>query len=236
MAGYRLLPTYRAALLRRLLTSTVPVMLLVMVVVFGLSVARGQTAGLLVSVPVVAAAVGFVLYKAYRRQLRQLGTFEIRISGDQLTRSMDGVQPLTLHRGEVARIEEHATGELTVHAEEKSRSVRIPAAMERRDELLAELAAWQTIEPGGSVRASTHSTLVAVAVVLAFGITIASPNPLVVAVVGSLLFATVVTSLVLIARNAQLPASTRRLSWIGIIPALAILSRVLNALRQLGSG
>ena len=42
MADYRLLPTYRAALRRRLLTSTIPVMLFAMVGGFGLSVARGQ--------------------------------------------------------------------------------------------------------------------------------------------------------------------------------------------------
>jgi hypothetical protein len=232
MAVYKLAPDFARALRRRVLTVTIPLNLIIVAVGLGIAVVRvGSFAGLWIAFPVLIAVLSVSLYRGYRRQISQVGSFELALAPDHVTRTVAAFPPLTLRRDEILRISEHASGELTLHVQDPRRALRIPSQIERRNELRAELATWQAIEPAGKLHTRFWSLAASVLVVIAFVVTWTSSQVWIVATVGSALVLALLVSAFLIWRNRQGNAKTRRLAFFVLLPALAIAVQVITALR-----
>jgi hypothetical protein len=229
MATYKLSPDFLQTLRRRMLL-TVPLAVFAVTVGIGVTLARQDASAIYIVLPIVAVALIVGLRRGYTRQVEQARTFEIELDADRLTRSMPPFPSLTLHRDDVTRIEEHTGGEITLHARERTQSLRIPADIERRDELLETLAAWNTIEKAGKVQAPLWPFASSILVIAAFAVTVTSENRLTVIIVGTLLFLALITCSVLLIRTKQLDAKTRRLGLVVLLPAIAVLVKVLSVL------
>ena len=188
--------------------------------------------GLVFAVPIIAIALVVGVYRGHRRQLEQARSLEFVVDPEQLTRSMSGVPPFVLQRDDVVKINEHASGELTLHARDSRRSIRIPAEIERRGELLQELSAWRPLEPAPRVRSQVWPVAATLLVLAAFGVAFTSNNVVVVGIVGSALAVAMLVCSFLLARNRQLDARTRRVAFLVLLPTAAIVVRVVSVLRS----
>ncbi|HYI11127.1 MAG TPA: hypothetical protein VEK57_18870 [Thermoanaerobaculia bacterium] len=227
MATYKLSPAFLQAHRRRTLLS-VPLLLLI---VFGGTAAMSRQVGsqaLIIVLPIIGIALVYAMWRAFQRQVVLARSFELDVQPDRLTRTLQDFPALTLHRADVVRIEHHRGGEITLHARERAQSLRIPAGVDRRDELLGELAGWGTIESAGPVQSQGWGVAASVLVVAAFAVTVNATSRAVVAITGSLLFATFVTCSILLFRSGN--PKLRRIAFIALLPALAVLVRVISVL------
>lgn len=212
---------------RRRVRMILPILLLI-VLSGSAAFRRGYAGEMFLVVPVIGVVLVFAMWRGFRRQTALAQSFELDVAPGRIVRTFEGFPTLTLRRDEVVRIERHPDGELSFHASDPKQSIRIPAGIERREELLRELEEWGPVESGRPVRSQGWGTAAAVLVVVAFAVTINSTNPLVVAIVGGLLIAALVTSSILLFRGGN--PKFRRLALIALLPAIAVLVRIFDVL------
>ena len=235
MSEYDLDPSIRAAARRKIFRVSVPLALAAVGVGVGIGATQGGASleFLAVIAPVMALFVGLSLYRAYRRQLRQIESYRLFISPEEIRREITGLPVLSIHREDVRAIELHPSGAITVKTERAAQLLLIPAEIRNRDVLLRELSEWRTPQPVSASPSSFKAIVTALAVLAGFAVTMLSRTPSIVIAVGSALALALAISCVLIWRHKQLSASTRRRAFFALLPLAAIVVRVIAAFQQL---
>ncbi|HEX8171723.1 MAG TPA: hypothetical protein VF824_14395 [Thermoanaerobaculia bacterium] len=230
MGTYRRTPELLVMARRQALTRSLPLALLVVGAGVVIGPQNGDVRGLWLVVPILLVAMVFGLRRGYRVQRDALASLELTVTPERITRTMSGFPEFNLRRDEVVRITIAPTGALTLHAASAQRTLGIPAQIERRDELVAELAQWRAIEPAPS-RGSSWPILAALLTIAAFVTTFVATNAIVVAVTGIALAIALGACAVLIWRNPQADARTIRLSFLVLLPLAAVIVKVVTVLR-----
>ncbi len=104
-------------------------------------------AGLL-AVFLIGLALG--LHRAARRITQRIKAYELRLDENTLSATQGGGRPVKIRRDQIARLEERPPEVLLVEADNPPRTISIPMALDRYDEVRAQLAAWHSIETGGA--------------------------------------------------------------------------------------
>ena len=230
MPVYKLTPDIFKALRKRFLRLFLPLMLFAGGMAILISVSQSDSnEGFVLAIPIFILLLSIALARAYKRARQKYLSFEVTTGPDQITRRMLGLSDVTLRREDIRRIEKQASGEITLRSSRPRESIRIPGEVERREELLSELAGWQPVEEGGSSPSPFLGTALGIAYIIAFAAFALSNSRFIIITVGTLLFLGLCTSAVLIWRNRGLDARTRRIAFLIAFPAIAVLLRVVMA-------
>jgi hypothetical protein len=172
-----------------------------------------------------ALAIG--LFRSYRQQVRQGRSLRLSVTQNQICREADGLPRVIINREDIKRIEVHKSGDLSVRGVQLSETIRIPRSIENRDELFYELRSWAPCADASLEKSHFLGGAVAVSVVGAFAAVAMLENRLVVGILGSLLFAALMTCSVILWQSRHLDPRNRGLAFVAFLPSLAVLVRVI---------
>lgn len=210
---HRLSETFFRGLTKRILSFTVPLMLLS--VAAGWYASKGgidSTAG--VGLVVVTAAIAFSAARTVRQQKRSFRSFCIRVEADRLVRLQDGYPPVEIAFADITKIIEQAPHGLTVQGAGPQQTIFLFATLERFEELRARLAAHHPIEPCVPTFWSLPKLLglilgPLVAVIVVFR----SDSPPVVWIAGLVALGILSSCALTVARSPHFEQSTKRGLW-----------------------
>jgi uncharacterized membrane protein YfcA len=97
---------------------------------------------------IVAVVLALSMRQNLRRQRAQLRTLRIGVDETALTRTQEGLTPLTIRFAEITRLAEVPGKGLIVRGQGAERVLFLPVELEGFDELRARLATVRPIEPG----------------------------------------------------------------------------------------
>jgi hypothetical protein len=228
---YNLTEEAESRLRRRIMLQAIPLALVAGTVGVGITLASANSGqALWLAVPLISVALALGLAKSYRRELRRLRSFVLRVTPDSIVREMEGMPPRQVQRGEITRITRSSDGTVSIHGEGNRKLMVVPSTVSNPQALLDELTAFRSIEPEEPTKNRWWLRFAPWLSIGAFAVVAVSRNRALVIVIGTVLFLALMTCLVLLWRNKELETRLRRMSLLGLLPALAILARVVAAL------
>jgi hypothetical protein len=203
---------------------------------FGQTWHRNLIASLLLTFVLVLMISGTTvvgLRKGMKRGQESWDSFELVVGEDFVRRSKRDFPDLEIRRHEVTRIKENATG-LYVETKLRDRAIGIPRALiDYRD--ARELSCWIPLvhaEPLGWPSITLLLVIPVIGFVL-FALLLLSTNSWVVIATGSLLLIWLSVSIWVIRRSVQTSAHMKRLTLFTVIPLLAVIARLIQAIQRL---
>ncbi len=234
MHEYKLSSAFFSRMRRRILTVGLPLSILAAAV--GLwAASRGDLSSPVawVAALLILLTLGISIRQSVRRQEQSWSSYRVILDEAAIIRRQAELPEITIPYGEIVRITEAADLGLGIQGTSASQQIGVPQTLENYAEFRAELARRHAIESMPEARSKSLQALpilTALLALAAFAITFTAANRYVVAVVGTLLFAGMLLSLVSIQRNPNSTKQVRRNSWLVLIVLLAIAVRVYFAI------
>lgn len=215
---------------RRLLTQSVPLVILALAA--GLYISNRAGSDWLVT---AAAAVLLIpiMFVTFRRnihlQRENWKTFRIVISDEGVTRVQRGHPDIVIAVREITRLKETLGYGLTVFSSEHHRRIFVPPLLQDYEECKNLLARWRPPELAHSTSAQAYAPVLAgLATTIALGVVMVSSNPSIVVPVGGLLLLGLLASLTYIQLSPHYERRIKRLSWTVLLVLLPIAARILS--------
>jgi len=231
MREYKLSPLFFSQMRRRILSVGLPIMLLALVVGVLVGAQSEQSiTRLLITVSLILILLAFSFTRAIRQQQKHWARYRLIIDENSIKKVQHGLAEIAIGYDEISKITESSSAGLVVQALTPYRQIAVPTTLEGYSELRLELASRYPFENIPENRARWMQlvpVLAGVATLVAFVVTIASPNPYVSGIVGTLLASGLVVSFISIQGNTQTTKQVKRGSILIIFPLLAIIVRVL---------
>jgi len=235
MPVYQLSPAFLTRLRRRFLWTGLPMVLLSVAVGLWMGgIDRGSTPIILITLPIVAGAVGFGLYRGFKLQKRAWSSYRLYLEEGRVRREQDGLPAITIARKDMSKISESPRNGMTVHSAASLVKIHIPATLDGYDGARMTLAGWCPIDEVPGIIAGWNtalSSLAGLATLGAFVVIHTASNPIVVMAVGVALAVALLACFVSIRRSGQVPAQTKRGMWFLLLVVAEIAAKVWLALK-----
>jgi hypothetical protein len=188
----------------------------------------------LLSMLIALAALAFGAKKGIKRSRESWLSYELDIGEDFLTRRINDFPELEIQRHEITKIRESSTG-LRVETESKDRVIGIAPALVGYEDAKTRLSQWvvptQEVQQGWITPARWIVALPLLVLVFFATFYFATRSWLIVAT-GVPLLVGLSWSLLAIQKSLQVSAHTRRLSFVTILPMLAIVVKLIQAITR----
>lgn len=210
------------AIRKQTLLRTVPVMIIgaIVVLVANFNSANNQLDiyTLLITITVMAAAVGRGIYIGLKKRRQLFDSFTIEINEDTVVRTQADTPELALNRLEISSISKDSSGSITIQGMDKEDVILIPAGMERPEELEAALARIITFsEDNQRSLMDRFGWLAGIVSVLLMIIIRLAENKIIILLSGLSLIALLTRTFLKGYRNKNVPVRYKRSSWILLI-------------------
>jgi len=232
-------PTYRlpddaiAALKKRMLLHTLPMLAVPLSIIFFLPLPEKLPPLELLVVPVtLGLGMGaFSVWRTFSRAIEGLKSYELTLHDDRVIRRQKYLPDITLARSEVKSIREGRDNSLAICGREFSNVILIPAGIEGREQLRLLLSAWQAIEKPRTFLSGFWLNIFTMVIVVALGVTtFVSSNALIVVPAALLLAVIMIWSFREIRKSPNLDSRVKRSSWFVPLVLVALVARVLLVL------
>lgn len=219
---YRLLPTALPKEEKRIRTSYVPTLVLVVaataVVFVVLGISKGATPKLMMSYGLIMATYVTYLVIWYPRRMRRRlircwETYELEIGTDYLLRRQADIPELRLQFDDVQAVE-HVQGRyLRVIGKSKGRVIAIPEGIDQFDNVMKAISSLFPVRVRAIEQWQKYRAFMAVGLLL-FVTTLWATSPRVVIPLSLATGSVIVWVFYWIRRNPNVPESTKRIAWI----------------------
>jgi hypothetical protein len=165
-----------------------------------------------------------------RRVQRTWASYRLILDENSVRRVQDGYPEVTIQSSEISKITETEERGIVVHSIRPYTYIGIPRAVEEYSEIRADLAKKHAIESMSRARGKIMQVLTLATGLLApaaLWIIFLAKNKYVIVVTGSLLFIALLVSVVVILRSGSTSKQAKRISWLTLLPLIAIAIRVL---------
>jgi hypothetical protein len=183
---------------------------------------------------IALAALALGAKKGIKRSRESWLSYELDIGEDFLTRRINDFPELEIQRHEITKIRESSTG-LRVETESKDRVIGIAPALVGYEDAKTRLSQWvvptQEVQQGWITPARWIVALPLLVLVFFATFYFATRSWLIVAT-GVPLLVGLSWSLLAIQKSLQVSAHTRRLSFVTILPMLAIVVKLIQAITR----
>jgi hypothetical protein len=173
-----------------------------------------------------AFAIG--VWNAVRMQRNAWRSYELVVCENEIRRRTAFLPDIVIGRSNVTKVTQNRRGSITIHGSGKTPAIGVPAAIEGRAELLAELGGICPVETKEPVTPPWLVMLVVVGASLAgFVGTFLSKNRAVVVPVGIVTGTGWFVCAVIVMRSQHVDRRVRRAGWLMVWPVLAAYARVI---------
>ena len=226
--SFALAPSHFAKLRRTALTTLTP--LVVGIVAFATLAARSPSTGwgtTAVDTVIFLAVLLPVLYFSHKKQIARAATFRLTVSDREWSRTQDGHDDVRISTDAVRKVVRVPGRGLLVYADGPQAVLVIPETLERFDECCSLLGRAVPVEDQRKRPLPRELALVAlIPLMIAFWAFVRSTDPTTVLILGVLISAGLLTSLVMSRGNPELDRRTRRMWWPFLMAILWIFWRV----------
>ena len=233
MHQFKISPDSFAQTRRKTLLTSVPLTLLAFFVGGFLPNLIGKGGGnfdasfLLVMIPLMAGALGFVVWKGLKRQRQWLESYTLTVEAHDLVREQFDTPTLRIPKKDITHITKHANGNFAVKGSHETAELLIPAQIEHYADLERLLRETGPVTELTFVPASQKYALLLVVVQLGvFALHLISTNPVVVVTSGVAVIGMQLRSFFLIQRNKNIDNKTARWSYWVLFIILMVLLRI----------
>lgn len=169
------------------------------------------------------AIIGFSMYNAIKRQEKQFYTYRLTITPEGVQREQEGMPSIFIRKEEISKILKSDTGALSIIGRNKLNAIIIYAQVERPAELEQLLSTLAPIEIHKQTWMQKFSMLLLLVVVAAVYGTFAIDNIWLSGFALLLFIGFMLSSLIIINRSKNFERRLKYLSWIVLIPMLAVM-------------
>lgn len=185
--------------------------------------------GLIFSLIVMIPASGVSLYYNIKRQKRTYESFRLTITEDAVIREQADTPTITIPRNRINEISRTGSGIICIVGDSKMNAIGVPLQIANRRELERTLSEIRPIITKSPWASTVILQLIGIAVVIVgCPIGLLTEDRLTITISGIGLCAFLVVGFVLIHRSKHFDRRMKRMSYLTIIPVLAILSYVIT--------
>jgi hypothetical protein len=187
---------------------------------------------LLLIISFIFSAMAIGVKKGVKRNQESWLSYELLIGEDFLIRRMKDFRELEIQRHEITAIKEDASG-LRVETNLKDRVIGIAPALVDYEDARARLSQWMAPVPESQpawLTPARWTLVLPLLVLIFFAFFFLATRSWIIVSTGVPLLVVLTWSLSTIRKTIQLSAHTKRLSFIGILPLLAIATRLILAI------
>jgi hypothetical protein len=205
---------------------------------FGQTWHRNSTASLLPTVIfllIIFGATALGLWKGMKRGQESWDSFELVVGEDVVLRRKKDFPDLEIQRHEVTRIRESTHG-LSMATKLRDRAIGIPRALTDYEDARERLGRWMPlvqVQPLGWTAPIRWIWVIPVIAVILFALFLMSTNSWVVIAAGVLLLIWLSVAIWHIRRSVQTSAHMKRLSLLTVLPLLAVIAKLIQAIQRL---
>lgn len=204
---------------KRFLTIIIPLVVVFIGIMTVTTMHSAEPAGtdntFLFVLPIVAAYLGFIFYRSFRKQLKFLRSYSLTVTDGEITREQLDTPPLTISFMAVKEIVKTKKGVYFVRGLDRTELIMIPNLIDNPGELEERLQALAPISTK-SIEPFYRKYGILIFFPLGIGLLIgtgAATNPTIAGICCGLLDALLIWGFIEINRNKNLPRSVRRLRW-----------------------
>ena len=229
MSQYKNTPAGFATVKKRILTRSIPLVLISAVV--GLSITffseKNQPDLLtwLIIILFIAAIMTYAIIKSIKTQKEAYNSYSLIFGNDFLSRQQNNLKSITLFFNEITQITENKFGDLIVKGQKSDHLIVISAFIEDHDEIKSALQALQPISEQNTKNIFQKYPLIAA--VLPLGCMAAvylSNNKIVVSVCGFIFIVFMLWSFFKLRSSTQIPDNVKRKAWIALLVVASVIA------------
>jgi hypothetical protein len=176
-------------------------------------------------IPLIAAALGFGLYRGVNRQKALLESYKLTISNNLVTREQLNTPTISIYFNDIKEIAKHKNGSFTIKGKEAVDLIGIPAQIDDYSRLETALQQIQTIVVKDKVsflqKYQSLTGLVTVGLILCV---YTVSNKLIVALTGSAIVALMVWSFIKIQSSKNIDSKTKRSTWLVVLVLASVIA------------
>ena len=176
----------------------------------------------------ITPMIAFTTYRNLKRQKKMFESYRLTISDDAVIREQDNTPTITIPKNSIKKIIRMPSGMYCVIGESRLNAIAIPAQIEDRDNLEQLLSGIMpiTVKTSGTALQWFYTALGLVAVGAAF-MGLISENKIIFTVSAMALCAVMLWGFAVIQRSKNFDRRMKRMSYIMIIPFIAVLANVI---------
>jgi hypothetical protein len=185
----------------------------------------------------IVAWIGSIVF-TLRRERHAWLSFELDVEADSIVRRVEGFPELRVERGEVVRIIETRGRGLAITAGKAAPLLWIDAALDGYEQVREILDQWRPIAMKSRRDAGRVLAVLAIVagVVAALGVAYWTEELRWFLPTGVPAIAVGIWSMIYVSRDPNVDAFTRRSVWVGVLPVLALVWKLVMLVREQGRG
>ena len=183
---------------------------------------------LLIKLMIVALVFAFSTYSTLKRQKKMFESYRLTITDDSVIREQHNTPTITIPKNTINEITRTAAGMYCIVGESKLNAIVIPAQIEDPDDLERLLAEIKPITMKASGRLLQYfqiTMIVLIFAVICMGLL--SESRIILTLSGTAMCALLIWGFVIIRHSRNTDRRMKRLSYLTVIPFLAILANVI---------
>jgi hypothetical protein len=176
-------------------------------------------------IPLIAAALGFGLYRGVNRQKALLESYKLTITNNLVTREQLNTPTISIYFNDIKEIAKHKNGSFTIKGKEAVDLIGIPAQIDDYSKLETALQQIQTIVVKDKVSFLQKYQSLTGLVTLGLMLCVYTvSNKLIVALTGSALVALMVWSFIKIQSSKNVDSKTKRSTWLVVLVLASVIA------------